>query len=59
MKLKPVDSVTDPSPYKKEALPYTEEERRTYDGEEDIERILATMERYLKSLKKQKEEGKQ
>ena len=29
------------------ALPYTKEEMQTYDGDEDIDRILATMEQYL------------
>ena len=28
------------------AKPYTKEELRTYDGEEDIDRLLATMAKY-------------
>lgn len=28
------------------AKPYTKEELRTYDGEEDVDRLLATMAKY-------------
>lgn len=56
MKLNHMDSDIDSSVREKKALPYSGEEQRTYDGKEDIDRILATMAQYVREkVTKEKE----
>ncbi|MEG2020783.1 MAG: hypothetical protein RR087_03350 [Oscillospiraceae bacterium] len=49
----PKDSFAEALEKSKTAEPYTGDELYTYDGEEDLARILATMEAYAKKLERE------